>query len=251
MKLIVRWITVIIVAMALLGCAGKKNVRQERFDPKVWLGNADKLIKDEEFEEARRLLFEVKNRDLTKKYAPIAQIKLGESYEAEEKPDEAIQEYRRFLSLYPDHPQAAYAQYKIAMVYFKQIDSPKKGAGGARKALHEFEKLLREYPRNPYREAAKLRIKKCRNLIAEYEMVVGRYYFKHEAYKAALNRFLEVVKGFSDTNEHPEAFYMVGLTYERMGKKDMARDYYTKLLSSYPDNPFTKKAEKNLKALSE
>jgi len=121
---------ILLSVLFILGCAGKKNIREGKFDPKVWLSKADALLKDEEFDEARRLLFEVKNRDLTKKYAPIAQLKLGESYEAEEKPDEAINEYRRFKRLYPDHPQASYAQYKIAMVYFKQIDSPKKGAGG-------------------------------------------------------------------------------------------------------------------------
>jgi len=240
---------ILISVFFLFGCAGKKDIREGQFDPKVWLSRADALVKDEEFEEARRLLFEVKNRDLTKKYAPIAQLKLGESYEAEEKPDEAINEYRRFIGLYPDHPQASYAQYKIAMVYFKQIDSPKKGAGGARKALREFQKLLREYPRNPYREAAKLRIKKCRSLIAEYEMLVGRFYYKKGSYKAASGRFSEVIRSFPETKSYPEALYMLGLVYREMGNKDLAKKYLDDLVNKFPRNPLSKKAKETLSSL--
>ncbi len=240
---------VLISVFLLFGCAGKKDIREGQFDPKAWLSRADALVKDEEFEEARRLLFEVKNRDLTKKYAPIAQLKLGESYEAEEKPDEAINEYKRFIRLYPDHPQASYAQYKIAMVYFKQIESPKKGAGGARKALREFQKLLRDYPRNPYREAAKLRIKKCRNLIADYEMLVGRYYYRRGSYNAAAGRFSEVIQNFPETKSYPEALYMLGLVYREMGKKDLAKKYLDALVNKFPRNPLSKKAKETLSSL--
>ncbi|GBE01783.1 outer membrane protein assembly factor BamD precursor [bacterium BMS3Bbin06] len=244
-----RFVVVIIVFSFFLSCSGKKALRPENFDPKVWLRNADKLIKSEDFEEARKLLFEVKNRDLTKKYAPIAQLKIAESYEAEEQPDSAVKEYKRFIRLYPDHAQASYAQYKIAMVYYKQIDSPDKGAGGARKALEEFQKLLRKYPRNPYREAVQLRIRKCKNLIADYEMIVGKFYYKKGAYPAAVDRFKGLIENFPGYRGLPEVLYLIGSSYKELGKPGLSRKYLDELVKNYPDSAFAEKAEKVISSL--
>jgi outer membrane protein assembly factor BamD len=141
-------LSILLATVLLVSCGKKETVRDEVFDPKEQLQKASELIKDDEFEEARKILFEVKNRDLSKKYAHIAQLKIAESYEVDEQPDVAIEEYRKFIRHYPDHSQAAYAQYQIAMIYFNQIEGPDKGAGGARKAMKEFQTLLKVYPRN-------------------------------------------------------------------------------------------------------
>ena len=147
------------------------------------------------------------------------------------------------MRLYPDHPRASYAQYQIAMIYFNQIEGAEKGAGGARKALEEFEKLLRIYPRNPYREVVELRIRKCRNLIAEYEHLVGKFYYKKGSYHAAIGRFLGLIRDFPDYKKIPEALYLTGLSYMKLNKTDEALRYLNELKNRFPQNEFSKKAE--------
>ncbi|NOY39883.1 MAG: outer membrane protein assembly factor BamD [Nitrospirae bacterium] len=232
------------VSLLLVSCSGKKPVRQDVFDPKAVLQQASKFIEMDEYDEARKLLFEVKNRDLSKKYAPLAQLKIAESFVIEGQPERAVEEYRRFLQLYPDHPRAPYAQYQIALVYFKQIESPAKGAGGARKALEEFQKLLRLYPRNPYREAVELKIRKCRNLIAEYEFLVGEFYYKKGSYNAATGRFLGLLKEFPDYKRIPEVLYLTGISYRKLNRTDESLRYLKELQKRFPDSEFSKKAEK-------
>jgi len=100
-----------------------------------------------------------------------------------------VAEYRKFLEIYPDHQYASYAQYQVAMVYFNQIESPERGYGGAAKALVEFEKLKKDFPRNPYKELIDLRIEKCRTVMADYEYLVGEFYRKKGSYNAAIERF--------------------------------------------------------------
>ena len=95
------------------------------------------------------LLLEIKNRDLTKKYAPLAQLRIADAYVKEGEPELAVAEFRRFLEIYPDHRHASYAQYQIAMIYFSQIESPERGYGGAAKALEEFEKAQKKFPAEP------------------------------------------------------------------------------------------------------
>ncbi len=233
-----------VVSLLLVSCSGEKPVRQDVFDPRAVLQQAGKLIEMDEYEEARKLLFEVKNRDLSKKYAPLAQLKIAESFVTEGQPERAVEEYRRFLQLYPDHPQAPYAQYQIALVYFRQIESPAKGAGGARKALEEFQKLLRLYPRNPYREAVELKIRECRNLIAEYEFLVGEFYYKKGSYNAAIGRFLGLLKEFPDYRKIPEVLYLTGISYRKLKRTDKSLQYLNELQKRFPDSEFSRKAEK-------
>src|SRR5208283_1053305 len=96
------------------GCGSKQVKKDEDFNPEKFLTKAAKLIDDKEYEEARKVLFEVKNRDLTKKYAPLAQLRIADSYIKDSDPDHGIDEYRKFLDLYPDNQHASYAQYQIA-----------------------------------------------------------------------------------------------------------------------------------------
>lgn len=231
-----------ITMLLILSCAGKKSIREGTFDPPLWLQKADRLIKNDEFEEARKLLFEVKNRDLSKKYAPLAQLKIAESFNEEKLPDLAIDEYRRFIRLYPDHPQISYAQYQIGMTYYNQIESPDRGAGVARKALEEFKTLLNLYPRNPYREVVELRMSKCRNMIAEYEFLVGRFYYKKNSYQAALGRFLELINDFPDYKKTPEVLYLIGLSYKELQRTDLSLQYLKRLVSDFPGSSFSEKA---------
>ncbi|MCS7216045.1 MAG: outer membrane protein assembly factor BamD, partial [Thermodesulfovibrio sp.] len=121
----------------LLSCGGKETFKKEEFDPVVYLKKADELISKKEYEEARKLLLEIKNRESAKEYAPLAQLKIADSYLKEEEIELAVTEYRRFIELYPESTYAPYAQYSIAMAYFRQIEGPERGAGTAQKALNE------------------------------------------------------------------------------------------------------------------
>ncbi len=238
-----------VVLLSMVSCSGGKSVRQEVFDPKALLLKAGSLIEKDEYEEARKILFEVKNRDLTHRYAPLAQLKIAESFAAEGRPDRAVEEYRRFLQLYPEHPRAPYAQYQVALVYYGQIEGPERGAGGARKALEEFRKLQRLYPRNPYREAVELKIRKCRNLIAEYEFLVGRFYYRKGSYAAAIGRFLGLLRDFPAYRRIPEALYLTGLSYKGLGQMEEAVKYLEGLTRRFPDSEFAKRAEEVLSGL--
>lgn len=231
-----------------LGCSSKEK-RPDVFDPEKNLKEAQELIEGYEFDRARRLLVEVKNRDTTGQYAPLAQLKIAESYIEEEDPDRAVEAYREFIRLYPDHPQAPYAQYQIGMIYFKQIKDPERGSAISRKAMEEFERLLREYPRNPYRVEAELRIKQCRYYLAEYEFMVGKFYYKKDSCKAAIGRFEGLIKNFPDSKRLPEAMFLTALCYKKQAETNRAKEYLQRLLSLYPQSPFAEQAKEELKEL--
>lgn len=236
-----------ILLFILQSCSGKKEIRiTETFEPEKSLAKANELIEKKDFEEARKILLEVKNRDLSRKYAPLAQLKLADSYFRDEEYDIAIEEYRRFLSLYPDNKYASYAQYQVAMVYFYQIEGPERGYGAAEKALQEFDKLMQLYPRNPFREAVEIKMQQCRNIMAEYEFLVAEFYFKKGSYQSAINRLETVLKKFPDYKKIPLVYYHLALSLKHTGDTDKAKGYLNLIIERYPNDRITKEARKEL-----
>jgi len=230
----------------LNGCAKTQIQQKAAFDPEKYISDADKLIDDKNYDEARKILIEVKNRDITKRYAPLAHLKIADSYIKEGDLDIGIEEYSRFLELYPDNQYAFYAQYQIAMAYFSQIESPDRGAGAAQRALQEFLKFKRLYPRNPYREAVELRIERARNVIADGEFLVGEFYYKKGSYNAALVRLEGLLREFPDYKRTDEVLILVGRSYKALKMQDKAKDAFRILIEKYPTSRFVSEAKKEL-----
>ena len=241
---------VLLLVFLVVSCSKKEVKPDEAFDPEKSLARGTELIEKKEYDEGRRVLLEVRNRDLTKKYAPLAQLKIAESYVKDEEYDGGVEEYRKFLEIYPDHKNASYAQYQIAMAYFVQIESPERGYGAAAKALGEFEKLKRMFPRNPYREMIELRIEKCRNTMADYEFLVAEFYFKKGSYIAAVGRFQQLLTKFPDYKKEPLVLYRVASCFKKLNNKDKALEYYNRLIEKYPSDNVIKEARKEFASFS-
>lgn len=235
----------VLIIVFVCSCASEK-VKQEPLKPDEALAKGDKLISDDEYEEARQVLGEIKGNDTTRKYAPIAQLKIAESYMKEENREMAVTEYRRFIEQYPDSQYAPYAQYQIAMIYFDQIKGPERGAGQAKSALEEFRKLKKMYPRNPYKEATDIKINKCLDVMANYEFLVGEFYFKKDAYKAALGRFLGILEQYPDYRAIDQVLYYIVLSYKSSANMDKAFKYFHMLKEKHPDSEYIKKLTEEL-----
>jgi outer membrane protein assembly factor BamD len=216
-----RYASAVLAILLLFSCSGKSAVRtNEEFNAEKFFAKANKLIDDKDYAEARAVLLEVRNRDLTKKFAPLAQLRIADSYVKEDETDLAVAEYRKFLEMYPDHRHAPYAQYQIAMIYFNQVESPERGYSGAAAALVEFEKLKHNFPRNPYKDLIDIRIEKCRNVMADYEFLVGEFYMQKESYQAAIERFEGLLKNFPDYKKPEKVLWNLAQSYRKTGQKE-------------------------------
>lgn len=240
-----NFIYFILIFSLLLTACGKKAVKTEEvFDAEKFLARADNLISNKEYEEARKVLVEVKNRDTSKKYAPLAHLKIADSYIKEEDIYQGIEEYRKFIELYPDNRFASYAQYQIAMAYFNQIESPDRGSGAAQKALKEFLLLKERYPRNPFKEAVELRIEKCKNMIADGEFLVGDFYYNKGSFNSAINRLKGLIEKYPDYKRNDEVLLLIGKSYQGLKMKDKAAEFFKMLLEKYPSSRFASEAKK-------
>ena len=70
-------------------------------------------------------------------------------YEAREY-DDAISAARRYVTLHPGSPDAAYAQFLIGSSYFDQIPDITRDQGRTEKAIAALEEVTRKYPDTEY-----------------------------------------------------------------------------------------------------
>ncbi len=238
----------LLFTISFLSCS-KKEVKSPPFEPRAAFIRASQLIEDEEFEKARELFVEIKNRDTSKEYARLAQLKIADSFLKEGGIDLAIEEYRRFLRLYPDNKYAPYAQYQVAMIHYQQIESADRGYKSAEYAIREFKKLNEMFPRNPYRDIIPLRIQKCRNILAAHEYYVGEFYYKKKAYISALGRFQFIVKEYREYKEMPRVYYLIAMSYKRLGEMEKAEEFFLRTVETSTEKNLIKRASKELDSI--
>ncbi len=90
--------------------------------------------------------------------------------------DESISAAKRYVTLHPGSPDAAYAQYLIGSSYFDEIPDITRDQARTEKALAALEEVSRKYPTSEYATSAKQKIEVARDQLAGKEMAIGRYY---------------------------------------------------------------------------
>jgi outer membrane protein assembly factor BamD len=175
---------------------------------------------------------------LEQQYEPLTIMKRGESFYAKGNYIEAVGEYQRFLELHPIHRLAPFAQYRLGMSYFKQINTIDRDSEPLGKTIQSFQKLVEVYPKSPYVAEAKSKLAFCRDRLARYQLYIGNFYYRQGAYPAAVYRFNRVVQEFGDLEIAAEALYKLALSYRGLGQTGQAEATLKLLLEKYPESRY-------------
>jgi outer membrane protein assembly factor BamD len=246
-----RLILIALAAVALASCAKKVAPLAAPFDPARDLKKANEKLESNYGEAARRLLENIIRLDATGEYAPLAQLRLADSYVKEDLPDLAVEEYREFLRTYPRHKYASYAQYQIGLAYYGLIRGPDRGFGFAMKSLAAFERLNAEYPRNPYRQEASLKIEQCRAIMADHEYRVGQFYYKKDACRGAVGRFEGIRKDFPGYSGMARLLYQLAVCYEKLGMPDKSKAALDEMATLFPASGYSQRAAEEIQEYRE
>jgi outer membrane protein assembly factor BamD len=253
-KIVKKYCFFLIIFLILTtACSTDKTALKEAdiFDPEASLKKANELITEGKYEEAREILESIIARDASQHYSTLAKLRIADTYFEDESYEEAAVEYESFLDIHPYHKYSSYAQYMLAMSYFRRIKTVDVSYSWAKRALREFEKLQRNYPRNPYMDIVESRIKACKRTLAEYEFYVGSFYFKKGSFRAAARRFNGLLENYPDSNKVAEALYFLGLSYENLGQRDKAVSTLNNLIEKFPNIEISNRAKEVIASFKE
>jgi len=156
--------------------------------------------------------------------------------------DECIAAAKRYITLHPGSPDAAYAQFLIGASYYDQIPDITRDQELTDKALNALDEVIRKYPDSEYAANAKQKIEVARDQLAGKEMQVGRYYLDRHDYTGAINRFKVVVTKYQTTRHVEEALERLTESYMALGIIDEAQTAAAVLGHNFPDSEWYKHA---------
>lgn len=156
--------------------------------------------------------------------------------------DDCVNSAKRYITLHPGSPDAAYAQYLIASSYFEEIPDVTRDQARTERALAALEEVIRKYPTSEYANASKQKIEVARDQLAGKEMDIARYYMKKKDYTGAINRFKVVITRYQTTRHVEEALMRLTESYMALGIVDEAQTAAAVLGHNFPDSQWYKHA---------
>ena len=236
--------TLVLAGVTLGGCSlfDKDVVLPEEPADKLYNEGLYLLNNKKNPKDAAKKFEEVERQHPYSEWARKALIMSAYAYYESGNYDDCINSARRYVTLHPGSPDAAYAQFLIGSSYFDQIPEISRDQERAEKAVQTLDEVVRKYPNSEYAVAAKRKIEMARDQLAGKEMEIGRYNLTQRNYIGAINRFKIVVTRYQTTRHVEEALLRLTEAYMALGIIDEAQTSAAVLGHNFPDSRWYKDA---------
>ncbi len=231
---------VLLAALALLlgstGCSSTKGKTHETetLTAAQLYEDAEHALKVGNFPRATQYLRRLQARFPFSPYAEQAQLQLAYAYFRNDQPEKALAAAKRFIRTYPTHKQVDYAYYLKGLVNFERSKNffdrflPEarysRDLQFSEQAFYDFSDLINRFPDSRYAADARQRMVYLKNLLAEQELQVARYYLRRGAWIAAQNRARYTIEHFPETPQSIEALEILAQAYDGLNKPRLAAD---------------------------
>jgi len=275
-----RFVVLSLTACMLLlgGCSSKKKIKNpianvdSKQPDKVLFDQAMDALQHGKYDVTRLTLQTLINTYPDSEYVARAKLAIGDSWYAEGTSAALVQaenEYKDFETFFPNMPEAAEAQLKIANIHFKEMEKPDRDFTHAVRAEDEYRYLITQYPDSKLLPEARQKLLQVQEVLAEREFRIGRFYYMRESYPAAEARLKSVADTYPLYSNADEALLLLGNAYLKQvdtiraaprlnevtkgnlikNLENQAVEAYSKIITRYPVMPAAEEAKKQLAAL--
>jgi outer membrane protein assembly factor BamD len=275
-------IVVLLGALVLMGVACGKNKAvknplaqvDSKQPDKALFDKAMDAMKSRKYDVARLTLQTLINTYPDSEYLSRAKLAIGDSWYYEGSSAawaQAENEYKDYQTFFPNTPEAAEAQLRVADIHYKQMEKPDRDYSHALRAEDEYRQLLLQYPDSKLADEARKKLLEVQEVLAEREFRVGRFYFVKESYPASIARLKSLTDAYPLFSQADEALFMQGqaleaeatllrnIPKEKLSEsvkaklikdyEDQAAEAYSKILTRYPAMPRAENAKQRLAAM--
>jgi outer membrane protein assembly factor BamD len=252
-----RMVAAVALTVAVGGCAAKST----SLPPGT--ADADKFLfdrgteaaKDKKWLNAREYFRNLVDNYPQSPFRPDAKLALGDTYLGEHSTEALLlgaNEFREFLTFYPTHARADYAQLQLARCYMEQMLAPERDQSATRDAIKEIEIFLQRFPNSKLMPEARKMEREAKDRLSEANYRVGFFYYRIQWWTGAIDRFKDVLKTDPQySNRDAVYFYLAESLYRSPGdeKKAEALPYYERLVKEFEKSEFLVDAHKRIAEL--
>ena len=287
-----RKIAAVVLAVMVLGTVaaqakGKKPKHKKHEDlsanplAKLSSRQPDKELFDKAMIAMKKNRFDVARLDLQtmlntypdSEYRMRAKLAVGDSWFKEGGTaalTQAEAEYKDFITFFPQAPEAAEAQMKVADIYYQQMEKPDRDYTNAQRAEQEYRAMINMFPDSSLVPRAKQKLRDVQEVLAERETEIGLYYGSRENFSASIARLKTVVDTYPLYSKSDQALLGIGDSYAGQARRiqlapnmpgaikerlhavymDKAAEAYTKVITRYPMASHVEDARDRLVAMN-
>lgn len=231
--------------------------------------DADKLLFDrgqaamveEDWTRARQYFVQIRDTFPQSPLRAAARLGVADSHEGQGTTANyvsALAELQEFLRLYPTHPLAAYAQYKVGMVYYHQMRGPQRDQSETREAVHEFE-LFIDRAVNDQTFAVgvddglmgevRAKLRDARDRLSDASFIVGRYYYRNKYYPGAIDRFRAILDEDPGYTRRDQVYFYLATSLEATNMDVEALPMFERLVAEFPETDYLDEASDQIAEL--
>ena len=240
---------------------------------KVLFDRAEDAMKHGKYDVARLSLQTLINTYPDSEYIARAKLAIGDSWYQEGGAaalTQAESEYKDFITFFPNMPEAAEAQMKIADIHYREMEKADRDPTHARRAEDEYRQMILQFPDSPLIPQAKQRLLEVQEVLARREFLIGHFYYMRDSYPAAIARLQSVVDTYPLYSGADDALFELGQAYEKevdvirhsrfpeTAKGGLIKQYtqgavaaYSRILTRYPLEGRAGDAKKRLEAMKQ
>jgi outer membrane protein assembly factor BamD len=233
-----------LLAVVLASCSSEKVLSENEYHE-----GATAAMKEEVYDIAikdfQKLLEEYPFSD----YSEEAQLKIGQAQYLSKQYAESIASFQDFQRMHPTNQNIALTEYYTALAYMDQMGTKDRDQRAAENAQIHLQTVIARYPDSPYAAEAKRKLKECRNVLADHEFAIAKFYLVWTDPLGAEARLRRLLENYPDTDIAPAALAHFGKYFLKRGDLTRSALAYASLIGQYPQSPDVPEAQSALAEL--
>jgi outer membrane protein assembly factor BamD len=188
------------------------------------------------------------------RFRPEAKLGLGDTYLGENSVESLIlgaNEYREFLTFFPTHEKAYYAQYQLARTHHEQMLAAQRDQTQTREAILEYEAFIERFPESSLVAEGRKGLQECRDRLSDADYQVGYFYYRARWFPGALSRFRAVLKENPTYTYRDALYYYLADTYVRMGAAPEALPLLERLTKEFDKSEYLLRGERLMASIKD
>jgi outer membrane protein assembly factor BamD len=244
-----RFAVLAVLAVSIFFVAGCRHAKVQNPIANVDSKQPDKVLYDRAMDAmkhgkytiARTLLETMINTYPDSEYIARAKLSVGDSWYAEGGSaglQQAEAEYKDFITFFPNLPEAAEAQFKVANIHYRQMEKPDRDYNQAERAEDEYKNLIQQFPDSKLVPEAKQHLRDVQEVLAERQYRIAHFYFIRDNMAATEARLISLTESYPLYSNIDEALFTLGTIYEKQAgvmdaQKSLPPATKEKLVSEY------------------
>jgi outer membrane protein assembly factor BamD len=236
-------VLVLLTAIGIAGCSTKRtNIPTGVTEPDKYLyeqGTAS--MADRKWFTAREYFQQLVDGYPQSPLRAEAKLGLGDAYLGDGTTEgklRAEREFQEFLSYFPTHPRADYAQYKLAMTHFEQMPKAERDQTETRAALDQFQAFRERYPNSALMPEVREKERIARDRLSESIYKVGYFYHKARWYPGGISRFRQVLEEDPEFTNRDAVYFYLAEAYVVLKREAEALPLLDRLHEEFEESEF-------------